>query len=124
MRCTKMDIYELLGETPNSAENHFARTLVAADEKLIQDLVAMRTALGYTQQEVAKIMGTTQASISRFESGQSDIHLSTIRRYAQAIGAIVHHNVRQFNNDASEIVTSTRELYNPILRESDSSHKK
>ena len=38
-------------------------------------------------------MGTDQASVSRFESGHSDAHLSTVRRYAKAVGALIRHEV-------------------------------
>lgn len=91
-----MDLYELLGEDPNKLENRIARELVEADANLIRDLVRARVERGITQDDVARAIGTTQASISRFESGVSDLHQSTIRRYALAVGRIVRHKVEEY----------------------------
>ena len=88
-----MDIYELLGEDPDAPGHKHARSLVAADHTLVRDLVAVRERSGMTQADVARIMGTSQASVSRFESGPSDAHLSTVRRYAKAVGALIRHEV-------------------------------
>ena len=88
-----MDIYELLSEDPDAPGHRHARSLVAADRALVRDLVAMRERSGMTQADVARAMGTDQASISRFESGHSDAHLSTVRRYAKAVGALIRHEV-------------------------------
>ena len=88
-----MDIYELLGEDPGAPGHSRARSLVAADRALVRDLVAVRERGGMTQADVARAMGTDQASVSRFESGHSDAHLSTVRRYAKAVGALIRHEV-------------------------------
>jgi len=87
-----MDIYELLGEDPDAPGHKHARSLVAADHALVRDLVAVRDRSGMTQADVARTMGTSQASVSRFESGHSDAHLSTVRRYAKAVGALIRHD--------------------------------
>ena len=39
------------------------------------------------QRDVAEAMGTTQSAISELESGRVDPHLSTLQRYARAVGA-------------------------------------
>jgi transcriptional regulator with XRE-family HTH domain len=39
-----------------------------------------------TQEEVARRMGTKKSAISRIENHAEDIRLSTLRKYAQAIG--------------------------------------
>ena len=88
-----MDIYELLGEDPDASGHRHARSLVAADRALVRDLVTVRERSGMTQADVARAMGTDQASVSRFESGHSDAHLSTVRRYAKAVGAHIRHEV-------------------------------
>ena len=88
-----MDIYELLGEDPGASGHKHARSLVAADRALVRDLVTVRERGGMTQADVARAMGTDQASVSRFESGHSDAHLSTVRRYAKAVGAHIRHEV-------------------------------
>lgn len=88
-----MDIYELLGEDPDAPGHSRARGLVAADRALVRDLVAVRERGGMTQADVARAMGADQASVSRFESGHSDARLSTVRRYAKAVGALIRHEV-------------------------------
>lgn len=52
-------------------------------------LVAQRRSASLTQKDVARAMETTQSSISQFERGSSDPHLSTVQRYARAVGAWV-----------------------------------
>jgi transcriptional regulator with XRE-family HTH domain len=49
-------------------------------------LIARRAALGMTQHELASLMGTTQSAVSDFESGRHDPRLSTLDRWARALG--------------------------------------
>ncbi len=46
-----------------------------------------REAAGMTQEEVARQLETTKSAISRIENHAEDIRLSTLNRYAQAVGA-------------------------------------
>ena len=71
---------------------------LAADrtlQLLVADLVAARGAAGMTQQDVADRMPSTKSVVSRLESG---VHmrptLTTIEKYARAVGAIVEIRVR------------------------------
>jgi len=67
------------------------RTLQA----LAADLVAARIAAGMTQEEVAARMWTTRSVVSRLESGmRTRPTLTTIERYAVAVGATVEIRVR------------------------------
>ena len=52
---------------------------------IIEALVARRRASGLSQAAVAERMGTSQPAVARLESGGSDIRLSTLGRYAEAI---------------------------------------
>jgi transcriptional regulator with XRE-family HTH domain len=62
---------------------------------LIADLAAARTAAGMTQQEVARKMWTTRSAICRLESGVGTRpNLSTIQKYALAVGPRVEVRVR------------------------------
>ena len=64
-------------------------------QSLIADLVTARTAAGMTQQEVARRMWTTKSAICRLESGvHTRPNLSTIQKYALAVGARVEVRVR------------------------------
>lgn len=67
------------------------RTLQA----LVADLVAARVAAGMTQEEVAARMWTTRSVVSRLESGVcTRPTLTTLERYAVAVGATVEIRVR------------------------------
>jgi DNA-binding XRE family transcriptional regulator len=62
---------------------------------LVADLVAARTAVGMTQEEVAVRMWTTKSAVSRLESGvRTRPTLRTIERYALAVGARIEVRVR------------------------------
>ena len=60
------------------------------DMDLIDRLVLIRRDQNLTQREVAERMGRSQPNVSAFERVGGDPHLSTVRRYAAAIGASVH----------------------------------
>jgi HTH-type transcriptional regulator / antitoxin HipB len=46
-----------------------------------------REAAGLTQDEIAQRLQTKKSAISRIENHADDVRLSTIRRYAEAVGA-------------------------------------
>jgi len=58
-------------------------------QALASDLVARRQALGLSQTEVAARMGTSQSAVARLESGDADVRLSTLERYAAALGQAI-----------------------------------
>lgn len=71
---------------------------LAADrtlQVLVADLVAARAAAGMTQQDVADRMSSTKGVVSRLESGvRTRPTLTTIEKYARAVGAIIEIRVR------------------------------
>ena len=62
--------------------------------ELIAELVRARRASDLSQTEIAARMGTTQSAVARLESGQLDARLSTLERYAAALGRTVDWQVR------------------------------
>jgi transcriptional regulator with XRE-family HTH domain len=54
--------------------------------QLLAQLVARRRELGLSQTDVAAQMGTSQSAVARIESGAPDIRLTTLERYAAAVG--------------------------------------
>jgi len=46
-----------------------------------------------TQEEVARKMGTKKSAISRIENHAEDIRLSTLHKYAKALGKKVHFEI-------------------------------
>lgn len=67
--------------------------LAKNDYKLLGDLVDVRVRSGLTQADVAVRLGITQQAVSKIESYDGDPRLSTLRRYAHAVGALVAHHV-------------------------------
>ncbi len=58
-----------------------------ADFKIGVILRQARESAGLTQEEVARRLRTQKSAISRIENHADDVRLSTIRRYADAVGA-------------------------------------
>lgn len=57
-----------------------------AVHQAIQAEIECRKALGMTQKELAARMGTAQANISRFESGEYNPSLAFLMKMAQSMG--------------------------------------
>lgn len=84
---------ELLGIDDSDPLSRLAGDLVDGDMRLIERLIEMRHKSGMTQADVAEALGRSQASVANFERLGNDPRLSTIRRYAMAIGARISHDV-------------------------------
>jgi DNA-binding XRE family transcriptional regulator len=65
--------------------------------ELIGRLVELRRHHGLSQTEVAALMGTSQSALARLEAGQSDTRMSTLVRYAAALGTTVGFALRPDN---------------------------
>src|SRR5215469_401135 len=63
------------------------RRMSAERRRLVADLTAQRRSAGVSQTEVAARMGTSQSAVARLESGGADVRVSTLERYAAAIGS-------------------------------------
>ncbi len=53
---------------------------------LSDELAGRRHSLGLSQTQVAARMGTSQSAVARIETGTSDVLVSTVERYASALG--------------------------------------
>jgi predicted transcriptional regulator len=62
--------------------------------ELIDELVRARQESELSQTEIAARMGTSQSAVARLESGTLDARLSTLERYAAALGATVDWQIR------------------------------
>ncbi len=68
---------------------------LAADAgALIEQLVRLRHERGLSQTEVAARMRTSQSALARLESARSDARMSTVARYASALGVDVGFALR------------------------------
>lgn len=86
---------EALGIDPNSPADRRALALIQADADLLSSLISIRKQAELSQKAVAKLLGISQASVAAFEHYENDPKLSTIRRYSQAVGALVTHLVER-----------------------------
>jgi predicted transcriptional regulator len=62
--------------------------------RLLSELAEKRRELGLSQTEVAARMGTSQSTVARLEAGGGDVRLSSVERYAEAIGQTVEWRLR------------------------------
>jgi len=63
------------------------REMAQRRRALLAELADQRRAAGLSQTEVAARMGTSQSSVARLEAGLADVRVSTLERYAAAVGA-------------------------------------
>lgn len=69
------------------SRNSLGRVNARAQLKLVDDLRTIRQDSGRTIDEVAAALGVESEVIVAFEQGESNFTMSTLRRYAQAVGA-------------------------------------
>jgi transcriptional regulator with XRE-family HTH domain len=62
------------------------REMAESRRRLLAELVDQRQSLGLSQTEVAARMGTSQSAVARLEAVAGDVRLSTLERYADAVG--------------------------------------
>lgn len=70
-------------------------------------LVRIRREAGLTQADVAELLGVTRQAVHKIERYDADLKLSTIERYANAVGALVFHRVEADNGRAVRMVTGS-----------------
>jgi transcriptional regulator with XRE-family HTH domain len=90
-----------------SPETALAEALAQEDQHLLHALVMWRRELGLSQSTVAERMGVSQAAVSLFERVGNDPHLSSVRRYARALGVLVRHHI---DTDGAEHVARSETL--------------
>ena len=61
--------------------------------QLLRELAARRATLGLSQTAVAARMGTSQSAVARLEAGELDAKLSTVERFAAALGQKIEWRV-------------------------------
>lgn len=78
---------EIIAESAQT-NPEFPRMVEAAyrRRRLLARLVRIRERGDLTQRDVAERMRTSQAEVSRIESGEVDLRSSTLERYALAVG--------------------------------------
>ena len=78
-------------ERITSGDADFAERLSRARQKIAEthypdnSLASLRLTKGYSQKQLADLVGTSQPHIARIEAGTEDIRISTIKRLANAL---------------------------------------
>lgn len=70
-----------------------AKVLAREHRHLRAELVRVRTENGLTQADVAQLLQITPQAVSKLERYDADPKLSTLARYANAVGALIEHRV-------------------------------
>lgn len=83
---------KLMNENLKSIDK-LAEQLVESHFRLLEDLIQIRRNKGLSQELVGERMGISQPAVAAFESHDSNPTLSSIRRYALAIGVGLEHKV-------------------------------
>ena len=66
-----------------------------ARQELLHQLAEARRAAGSSRAAVAARMGTSEAAVVRLEHASRDVRLSTVQRFAGAVGAELDIQVRR-----------------------------
>lgn len=103
-----MDLLEELFGPPTDMDR-LAEQNLAYQREWLARLVEIRREKGLTQAQVGDAMGISQSGVARLESGDRDLHLSSLSRYALAVGATVRHVVnpfvpQQFSLESDDVV--------------------
>jgi len=87
-----MDDLEKYIEKRKKKSPSFAKSFEVGYENFRMGFLLRQTReeLGMTQEEVAKKLRTKKSAISRIENHAEDIRLSTLNRYAEALGKKLH----------------------------------
>jgi transcriptional regulator with XRE-family HTH domain len=76
--------------------------------RLLRELAADRVELGLSQTAVAAEMGTSQSAVARIESGNADVKMSTVERYAATLGRRVQWRIASASDRRAEGVGRLR----------------
>jgi transcriptional regulator with XRE-family HTH domain len=95
-------------KSPNDTLVADASQLLEAENHLMSSLKALRKKRGISQAVVAQRMGVTQPAVAAFEHYDSNPRMSSIRRYALAIGAELSMTVTERPLDPSHPVAKLK----------------
>lgn len=98
MREWESELDEALGIDPDDPQQQLAAYLVGQDMVLIRALSAERSRLGLGHDDMAERLGVSAETVADFERLGGDPRLSTIRRYALALGVRITHTVERVDH--------------------------
>lgn len=93
----KKDFLDEIIEEGTKKNPRFAEMVEAAHRRrvLLRELAVKRERAGVTQKDVAAAMKTSQSAVARMERGEIDAKMSTVERYANAIGHRLEWRVKK-----------------------------
>jgi transcriptional regulator with XRE-family HTH domain len=109
---------DLIRRAQGTVEHARAKALAKNDYKLLADLVQVRKSRGLSQSDIAERLGISQQAVSKLESYDSDPRLSTVRRYALAVEALVAHAVEADNGQLADGATWMSTTFTTAMRPS------
>lgn len=77
--------------------------LLDAHDDMLAGLRNARRAAALTVEELAERLQWPVQAVIDFETGYSDPHLSTVRRYAIAVGAAIRHRLRPWEPHTPDV---------------------
>jgi transcriptional regulator with XRE-family HTH domain len=80
------------------------REMARGRRALVRQLASRREELGLSQTVVAARMGTSQSAVARLEGGDADVRLSTLERYAAALGQELRYGLQNAIPERTESV--------------------
>jgi DNA-binding XRE family transcriptional regulator len=84
------DLDRYIAERARTNRSLPARVIARSNRRILQHLLAeRRVLLQLTQTEAAVLMCTSQSAIARLESGEHDVRVSTLERYAAVLGCSI-----------------------------------
>jgi len=102
----------LLNDLRRDSEYRKAERLVGPYYELAVEIINLRNKLGLTQTELAERVGTFQSRISKIESGEHDVRLSTLIGIAEALDSQVSIKMIRF---ADTVIQSDARRYTTVL---------
>jgi len=70
-----------------------------AHARMLSGLKSARVDAGLSQEELAERLGWSVEAVREFESPHADPHMSTVRRYAIGVGAVIRYTVTEVADD-------------------------
>lgn len=100
----KRDFLEEIVEERTDRNSDFPRLVDAAARRrsLLKELAEMRESRGRSQTAIAAEMKSSQSSVARLEGSAFDARLSTIDRYAEALGFRIQWHLLPLEAAAAE----------------------
>lgn len=92
---------DLLPEEFNTPDARAARDAATEDQNLLVALITARQDAGMTREDLASRAGLPVSEVADFERLGHDPRLSTVRRYARAVGITVRHAVEPMKSGQS-----------------------